>query len=150
MLLRALRLPTRSNGRVSQGSWVPAPSEIPRFRRGSSLHCIDDINEELETAREAARAGNHGRARVCARRAAGLAIGAYLKKHSTVDPGPDALRQLTYVRDGAEFPDEIRSAAHRLTTRVTDTFDYAFDTNPISDAMMLIEYFLDRNDEARA
>jgi hypothetical protein len=100
------------------------------------------IEKELATGREASAAGNGGRARVCARRAAGLAISWYLTRHPDPEYGRDALRQLTRLKEDAIFPQPARDAARRLTTRITAGFTYPFSEDPLSDARIIIDHII--------
>ena len=102
----------------------------------------DKIEAELAMAREAMAEGNEGKVRVCARRAAGAAIAGYLAKFQIGEWGSDALSQLQHVKDDVLFPKEIRAAAEKLTTRITDRFQYPFSTDPVADALVIVEHFL--------
>ncbi|MBI3365403.1 MAG: hypothetical protein HY033_10880, partial [Ignavibacteriae bacterium] len=75
---------------------------------------FEQIEKELATAREALKIGNAGKARVCARRAAGQALTWLMTKYPRSDWGKDALGQLSCVKDDAAFPREVRDAAVRL------------------------------------
>jgi hypothetical protein len=100
------------------------------------------IHKEFGRAREALAAGNDGRARVCARRAAGVAITFWLQRHGTREWGLDAMNQLRSVSDETSMPESVRDAAARLTTKVTEQFTSPFSTDPVADGTILVEYFL--------
>jgi hypothetical protein len=97
-----------------------------------------DIEAELEKAELARLAGNEGRARVCARRAAGTAARAFLARHGV------RLRDLsayTALQSLAEFPalaPDLRTAVLHLTTRLAEDFTLPVDADLISDARKLI------------
>ena len=101
---------------------------------------FEKIEQELATAREAQSAGNNGKARVCARRAAGVAITWYLTRFTDKKWEQDALRQLLRLRDDDTFPQEVRQAAQRLATKISDQFRYPFSTDPLRDAQIIISY----------
>ena len=103
-------------------------------------HYFEQIEKEFSTAREAMEIGNAGKARVCARRAAGQAITWFLETHVRPRWGSDALSQLTHLKDEQAFPEEIRNAAIRLTTKVSDRFTYPFTAEPIEDARLIIKH----------
>ena len=105
---------------------------------------IDQIELELAAARAAAEAGNDGKVRVCARRAAGKALSWYLSRHHHPDWGTDAVRQLLHAAEDQDFPQEARVAAQRLTTKISDRFKYPFSTDPIEDARIIIETVIRR------
>lgn len=100
------------------------------------------IDKELARAREAHTAGNDGMARVCARRAAGVAISFWLQRYRTNEWGVDAMNQLRSVANEKSIPEAIRYAAVRLTTRVTEQFTSSFSTDPVADSRILVEHFL--------
>ena len=79
-------------------------------------------------------------ARVCARRAAGFAIRWFLTTHPRPTWKPDALNQLIAVRDDELFPSEVRQCATRLTSKISDTFQYPFATDPLNDARTIIQW----------
>jgi hypothetical protein len=97
-----------------------------------------EIEAELEKAERARQAGNEGRARVCARRAAGIAARAFLARHAVRLRDPSAYSALQAL---AEFPGlspNLRTAALHLTTRLTEAFTLPVDADLISDARKLI------------
>jgi hypothetical protein len=108
----------------------------------SDLH--RKIEAEMTAARQARASGNEGRARVCARRAAGQAIRAY---RETV--GSDGQDHSAYVllRWLARFPgveQPVRDCAERLAARVTQEHDLPHPQDPLADAASLIRALTDR------
>ncbi len=99
-----------------------------------------DIDAELAQARKAREAGNEGQARVCARRAAGVAIREWYRRRLETGWHGDALKQLQRLQADPLTPENVRAAAQRLTTRVD--FDHAlpFADDPIEDARGIIEF----------
>ncbi|HLX11257.1 MAG TPA: hypothetical protein VKS81_00460 [Bacteroidota bacterium] len=100
---------------------------------------FEQIANEFAMGREAERIGNMGMARVCARRAAGQAIGWFLTKHSRPTWGSHFMRGLNGLKDDNAFPQEARDAAVRLTTHITDQFKYPFSSDPLADAQIIID-----------
>ena len=101
-------------------------AESPEIRR---------VAHELEQAVRFRAEGRLGRARVCARRAAGWAIGPTYRR-STGDPPPSsAMVLLRWYRDFAEASDSLRRAAARLTTHVTEDHTLPHPEDPIDDAL---------------
>jgi hypothetical protein len=97
-----------------------------------------DIEAELENAERARLAGNEGRARVCARRAAGITARNFLARHSLRLRDRSAYTALQAL---AEFPGlapDLRIAALHLVTRVTEEFTLPVDADLIADARKLI------------
>lgn len=99
---------------------------------------LEQIKKELASAQNALSVGNDGKARVCARRAAGQAITWYLTKFPEKKFGNDAVTQLRFLMNETSFPQEVRDAAVRLTTKISERFTYPFSTDPIEDAHVII------------
>ncbi len=100
------------------------------------------VNNELRQA-EAARAnGNEGKARVCARRAAGLAIEEYLRRQGVrLEPGS----AYTYLRYLTEMPDispGMRVVAGHFLERVTTEHSLPVDADLIAEARWLVAKLL--------
>jgi hypothetical protein len=100
------------------------------------------IEKELATAREAEKSGNAGMARVCARRAAGIAIGFWRQEHPRWGWGVDAMSQLRAVQTDDALPPTVRDAATRLTTKAMQQFTSP-STHPVDDCTIIINYFLE-------
>jgi len=98
------------------------------------------IEAELKRAEAARAAGNEGQARVCARRAAGLAIRAYYQKQGAAGWGGDAWTQLNRLKDDAAAPAEMRAKAVRLTTQVDHNHTLPFPEDVLEDARDLITF----------
>ena len=96
------------------------------------------IEAELAYARAARRQGKEGRARVCARRAAGWAIAThYSNSHSR-----GALSQLRWLEGNAEASEALRSAAGRLTEQVTEDHELPHSEDPLQDAEFIVAELL--------
>lgn len=104
------------------------------------------IEAELALGR-AALASRPGRARVCARRAAGWAIRA---RYQALD-GPgwsgDAMHQLARLLADPAAPATARAAAARLSTRVDHDHRLPFEDDPLVDAGLIIEWALSSFDQ---
>ena len=98
------------------------------------------IATELERGRQAQAAGNAGQARVCARRAAGLAIKAWYQAREGSDWGGDAMTQLTRLKAEGVVPEKVRAAAGRLITKVDFDHTLPFVDDPLVDARLIIDY----------
>lgn len=107
--------------------------------RDQALRMIED---EFTAARKADAAGNDGMVRVCARRAAGFAIGCWLDGRPQAGWTADAVGRLRSVEADETFPDLVRQAAHRLTARVKEDFSPQYANDPLDDARKVIAHFL--------
>ncbi|THJ11773.1 MAG: hypothetical protein CAF43_003605 [Nitrospira sp. CG24C] len=99
------------------------------------------IEQELAAAQAAQQCGNHGKARVCARRAVACATEAWIARLPIPRWRGDAMAQLRHIQQDASFPLPIRQAAERLSTPVTHQHTAPFTTEPIADARLIIAYF---------
>lgn len=95
------------------------------------------IGTELAQARTARAAGNEGMARVCARRAAGLAAGVYLEKKGHPVPGPSAIDRLNFLAGLPDIPEDWRQLCQNLVTRVNQDFQLPLEADLVEDAQTL-------------
>lgn len=109
---------------------------------------IEQIEREFSLAHRALHVGNEGMGRVCSRRAAGQAITWYLTLFRKPGWGTDAMSQLQHLTRDATFPEDVRAAAARLTTKLSDKFILPYTTNPIDDAKIIIAHITKLMDEA--
>jgi len=103
---------------------------------------IQHIEKEFAAARVAEKNGNEGMVRVCARRAAGIAIGFWLESNPRKTWGVDAMSRLRALQLDDSIPQEVKESAKRLTTKITERFTSPFPTHPLDDAQQIIQYFL--------
>lgn len=101
---------------------------------------LDAASRELQRALEARAAGNEGMARVCARRAAGKALGVYAQRHSASAWGPSAFDRLKLIQGEPAVPEPVRAAAARLTARITEDHVLPHSEDPIDDARTIMDY----------
>jgi hypothetical protein len=106
---------------------VAAPAETNR------------IEHELEQAARFRAEGRPGRARVCARRAAGWAIGPTYRRSTGAEPPASAMVLLLWYATFPEAPDPLRRVAGRLTTHVTEDHALPHPEDPYDDARLLVD-----------
>jgi hypothetical protein len=94
----------------------------------------DEVRHELDLASRARMDGNEGRARVCARRAGGIAVREYLKLRGESAPAASAYDLLKRLADMADAPQRARQAAALLTMRVDEEFKLPGDVDLIAEA----------------
>lgn len=100
------------------------------------------VKAELEAAMGARRAGNEGKARVCARRAAGWALGPYIQAQEGTRPSANALWALAWLQGDRGSPGPIREAARRLSTRIDRDHTLPFEEDILTDAVAIVSHFL--------
>ena len=99
----------------------------------------DEIALELDRAKQAIAIGNAGKARTAARRAVGIAVTEYQRRHPLKKYGSDFMRQIRGIAEDGALPSEIREAAARLQSRITQDFT-SDSTDPLADAAVIIAY----------
>ncbi len=98
------------------------------------------ISKELQIAYASRKQGNEGRARVCARRAVGIALTFFFESTNEQVKDQDAMDLLKHVQSIPEFPPELQQSATRLTARIGADFQYTSNTDPLEDAKAIIEF----------
>lgn len=101
---------------------------------------LERIEDEFAAAMAARRDGNEGRARVCARRAVGLAVLWVLSRRPDPGWGTVAIRQIEHIRDEPSFPPMVREAASRLSAKISEQFSYPAGGDPVADARLIISF----------
>ena len=107
-----------------------------------NLNMLSDLRQsieaELESAERARLSGNEGRARVCARRAAGMAARDFLARRGVQARNGSAYEMLKLLAAYPGLAPDLRSAAAHLTTQVTEEFTFPMDVDLIAEAENLI------------
>jgi hypothetical protein len=80
------------------------------------------IATEFDQAQKARSKGNEGRARVCARRAAGIAIREYFNRKGRRVTESSAYDFLNSVENSPEISSDLKKIASHLTMRVSENF----------------------------
>jgi hypothetical protein len=96
------------------------------------------ILEELRRAEAARSAGNESMARVCARRAAGIAARKFLISHGIHPANRSAYTSLQMLVDFEGLPSGLEQAALHLTMRVSEKFLLPAGIDLLSEARKLI------------
>lgn len=99
----------------------------------------DDMELELRRAREAAAAGNPGKARTSVRRAVGVAVAELQRRFPGKHYGVDAMSQVRGIAQDQGIPVEVRDAAERLQTRLSADFT-SLSHDPLSDGETIIGF----------
>src|SRR6266545_7448137 len=92
------------------------------------------IEVEFEKAEEARARGNEGQARVCARRAAGIAIREYLTRQGIRPPSVSAYDLLNLLKDDPHLSPDLKLIADHLTLRVTEEFKLPVNADLVAEA----------------
>jgi HEPN domain-containing protein len=92
------------------------------------------IEAEFEKAGQARARGNEGQARVCARRAAGIAVREYLSRRGIRPPSVSAYDLLNLLKEDARLSPDLKLIADHLTLRVTEEFKLPVNADLIAEA----------------
>jgi hypothetical protein len=98
------------------------------------------LRNEFEKAQKARINKNEGQARVCARRAAGIAIREYLTRNGTQVPNMSAYDLINLLKEDALLPPDMKLIVDHLTARVTEDFELPIDADLIAEARVLCNW----------
>jgi HEPN domain-containing protein len=101
-----------------------------------------ELDAEFEGAMQSRIKKNEGRARVCARRAAGIAIRETLQRRGIRPSSNSAYDLLSLLMQEARLPPDLMEAVDHLTMRVTEEFKLPVDADLIEDARSLCRWLL--------
>ncbi|MFN8381285.1 MAG: hypothetical protein U0V02_05060 [Anaerolineales bacterium] len=100
------------------------------------------IQSEFERATQARIKKNEGQARVCARRAAGIAIRDFLTRRGTQIPSMSAYDLLNLIKEETLLPSDLKLIADHLTLRVTEEFKLPIEADLVAEARKLCDWLL--------
>jgi hypothetical protein len=103
------------------------------------------FQSEIHQAEMARALGNEGKARVCSRRAAGIAIGEYFRQRGISPPDTSAYNILKFFQSNPDMPDDARSIAGHFLERVDTKFTLPGDVDLIQDALWLAQKLVYKN-----
>lgn len=113
------------------------------YNSGMSDDWKQQLEIEFSRAAQARTKNNEGQARVCARRACGVAIREYFLRKGIQPPKGSAYDLLIHLRDGkTPLPPDLKLAANHLTTRVTEEFSLPVDADLLAEARKLCKWLL--------
>jgi len=101
----------------------------------------EQVEREMRLAVKARLRGNEGMARVCARRAAGWAIGAWVAESALHATNGSAWSNLRTVATDVNQPSPVRLAAEHLSVRVNTEHTLPANADLLEDAKLLIQHF---------
>jgi hypothetical protein len=109
---------------------------------------MEDVNSqvlmdaEFKRAEQARARGNEGQARVCARRAAGIAAREYFARRGQAIHIPSAYDLLNMLIEDPSLSDDLRQIAAHLTLRVDEEFKLPADIDLIVESKKLCDKLL--------
>lgn len=109
------------------------------------MDLFEKIKEELLRAELARAEGNEGMARVCARRAAGLIAGEYLRRRGLAHLNPSAYARLQYLLSLPDLSPQVQEIASHFMVRITTNHTLPVDADLVAEAHWLGKELLDIN-----
>ena len=101
------------------------------------MEVLQEVAAELRNAERARERGKEGQARVCARRAAGLAARRYLVQRGNPPRTSNAYDLLRLLADDPRLSPELKERAAHLTLRVDEEFKLPSGIDLIAEARQL-------------
>ena len=101
-----------------------------------------EIEAEFERAEQARTRGNEGQARVCARRAAGVAARQYFTRRGEKVRTPSAYDLLNRLAQDPALSSALRQSAGYLTLRVNEEFKLPVNVDLVAEARKLCDELL--------
>jgi len=97
---------------------------------------------EMDRGAQARGRGNEGQARVCARRAAGLAAAEYFRRRGHLTRSSSAIDVLNELAREPSLPDDLEPLLTHLLQRVSPEFQLPPDVDLLADARLLEQQLL--------
>ena len=102
-----------------------------------------EIQAEFERAFQARQRDNEGQARVCARRAAGIAVREYLSRRGIRPISTSAYDLLNLVKEDPHLSPGLKQIAEHLTVRVTEEFILPMKVDLVAEAKEFCDKLLE-------
>jgi hypothetical protein len=96
----------------------------------------------MKMADKARIEGNEGKARVCARRAAGIVADEYMRRHGISTPNMTAYERVKMLRGWPDLPEGVDAVVAHMTTRVNENYELPVDADLVAEARWLAEVLL--------
>ncbi len=100
------------------------------------------FEREMQMAAQARAQGNEGKARVCARRAAGIVAAEYLKRRGISTPNMTAYDRVKFLQTWPDLPPGVREVIDHMTLRVNERHELPVDADLVAEAQWLAEVLL--------
>lgn len=100
------------------------------------------IEKELETAADARLRGNEGMARVCARRAAGIAVGEFLSRHGYEIHSHSVITRLRFLLTLPDLSSETRQVAEHFLVHLDQDHKLPIEADLVKEARWLVTELL--------
>jgi hypothetical protein len=98
---------------------------------------------EIDQAENARSQGNEGKARVCARRAVGIVLGEYFRRHQIPFEGTSAYKRIRFIENMPDMPSEILGILQHFLLRVNPDYTLPVEANLIEEAQQIKRILLE-------
>ncbi len=105
------------------------------------------FHSEISQAELARSKGNEGKARVCARRAAGIVLGEYFRRNHIAMESPSALDRLRFSQVLPELPGEALEIIEHFLMRVNSEYRLPMAVDLLAEARQLKQLLLDNRSQ---
>ncbi|MGE5222397.1 MAG: hypothetical protein ACM3PY_08170 [Omnitrophica WOR_2 bacterium] len=96
-----------------------------------------EYQKEIDHALESRQAGNEGKARVCARRAAGIIAAEYLKRRGIPATGYNAYELLQILQNIPDLPPDVKEIASHFLLRLKPDHTFPIHSDLVGEARWL-------------
>lgn len=100
------------------------------------------LEKELETAELARSRGNEGMARVCARRAAGIAVGEYLSRLGYEVHTPSVIARLRFLLSLPDIPSATHEVAEHFLLHIDEEHKLPIEVDLVAEVSWLVKALL--------
>jgi len=100
------------------------------------------VKTELDQAGVARKAGNEGKARVCARRAAGYVIGEYLRRRKLPSIRSSAYTRLQYLQSLPDISPQVREVTDHFLMRINPDYTLPVEVDLLAEVRWLVNELL--------
>jgi hypothetical protein len=97
------------------------------------------FEREMAVADQARSQGNEGKARVCARRAAGIVANEYMQRQGVNTPNATAYDRVRLLANWPNIPAGVSEVVEHMTTRVDMDYRLPEDVDLVADARWLAQ-----------
>lgn len=104
---------------------------------------VSRFEGEIDLALAARQTGNEGRARVCARRAAGIIIAEYFRRQGSLFPRSSAYELLKALRSQPGISPEMQEICGHFLIRISPDHSLPVDADLIAEASWLRQELLE-------
>lgn len=101
------------------------------------------IEREMSLGQKARELGLEGKARVCARRAVGIALRRYFSIHRPNMAASSVVDLIQAFQERPDLPVNIREICAHLLTRVDPDYNLPVPVDLLAEAQLLIDYVLE-------